>query len=89
NNQMTNYIIPTAADIPPIRVYFEEHPYDYGAGGAKGIGELPMDGGAPAILSAIENATGVSLTQVPLTPELLMEALRPIRNQVNGRGEQH
>lgn len=89
NSQMTNYIIPTAADIPPIRVYFEEHPYDYGAGGAKGIGELPMDGGAPAILSAIENATGVSLTQVPLTPELLMESLRPIRNQVNGRGEQH
>ena len=76
NNQMTNYIIPTAADIPPIRVHFEEHPYDYGAAGAKGIGELPMDGGAPAILSAIENATGVSFTQVPLTPELLMAALR-------------
>lgn len=77
NNQMTNYIIPTAADIPPIRVLFEEHPYDYGAAGAKGIGELPMDGGAPAILSAIENATGVSFTRVPLTPELMMGVLRP------------
>ena len=44
NGQMTNYIIPTAADIPPIRVYFEENPYAYGPGGAKGIGELPMDG---------------------------------------------
>ena len=75
NNQMTNYIIPTPADIPPIRVYFEENPYAYGPGGAKGIGELPMDGAAPAILNAIENATGVSFNQIPLMPELLMERL--------------
>jgi len=75
NGQMTNYIMPTAADIPPIRVYFEEHPYAYGPGGAKGIGELPMDGAAPAILSAIENATGVSFNHVPLMPEAMMEVL--------------
>jgi CO/xanthine dehydrogenase Mo-binding subunit len=75
NNQMTNYIIPTPADIPPIRVYFEENPYAYGPGGAKGIGELPMDGPAPAILNAIENATGVSFNHIPLMPEALMEAL--------------
>ena len=75
NNQMTNYIIPTPADIPPIRVYFEENPYAYGPGGAKGIGELPMDGAAPAILNAIENATGVSFNSIPLMPELLMEKL--------------
>ncbi len=75
NGQMTNYIIPTAADIPPIRVYFEEHRYAYGPGGAKGIGELPMDGAAPAILSAIENATGVSFNHVPLMPEAMMEAM--------------
>ena len=75
NGQMTNYIMPTAADIPPIRVYFEENPYAYGPGGAKGIGELPMDGAAPAILSAIENATGVSFSHVPLMPEAMMERL--------------
>jgi CO/xanthine dehydrogenase Mo-binding subunit len=75
NNQMTNYIIPTPVDIPPIRVYFEENPYAYGPGGAKGIGELPMDGAAPAILNAIENATGVSFNRIPLMPELLMEKL--------------
>jgi CO/xanthine dehydrogenase Mo-binding subunit len=75
NNQMTNYIIPTPADIPPIRVYFEENPYAYGPGGAKGIGELPMDGPAPAILNAIENATGVSFNHVPLMPEALMEEM--------------
>ncbi len=75
NNQMTNYIIPTAADIPPIRVFFEENPYAYGPSGAKGIGELPLDGAAPAILSAIENATGVSFNHVPLMPEAMMEEL--------------
>ncbi|MDQ3816634.1 MAG: xanthine dehydrogenase family protein molybdopterin-binding subunit [Acidobacteriota bacterium] len=75
NNQMTNYIIPTAADIPPIRVFFEENPYSYGPAGAKGIGELPMDGAAPAILNAIENATGVSINHIPLMPESLIEVL--------------
>ena len=74
NNQMTNYIIPTPADIPPIRIYFEENPYAYGPGGAKGIGELPMDGAAPAILNALENATGISFNRVPLMPEQIMQA---------------
>jgi CO/xanthine dehydrogenase Mo-binding subunit len=69
NNQMTNYIMPTSADLPPIRVYFEETPSIHGAFGAKGIGELPMDGPAPAILSAIEHATGLSFTEIPLLPE--------------------
>jgi len=75
NNQMTNYIIPTPADIPPIRVFFEENPYAYGPGGAKGIGELPMDGAAPAILNAIENATGINFNRIPLMPEELMTGL--------------
>ncbi|MGK5083538.1 xanthine dehydrogenase family protein molybdopterin-binding subunit [Bdellovibrionota bacterium FG-1] len=79
NNQMTNYIIPTAADAPPIHVLFEEVPYAEGPAGAKGIGELPMDGPAPAILNAVANATGARPTgkfnEIPLTPEKLMEAL--------------
>jgi len=74
NSQMTNYIMPTAVDVPPIRVFFEEKPYAYGPLGAKGIGELPIDGPAPAILSAIEHATGVSVTSIPATPEILMQA---------------
>ena len=73
NGQMTNYIMPTAADIPPIRVFFAENPYAFGPAGAKGIGELPMDGPAPAILNAIENATGESFNQIPLMPETMME----------------
>ncbi|HEY0785250.1 MAG TPA: xanthine dehydrogenase family protein molybdopterin-binding subunit [Acidobacteriaceae bacterium] len=75
NNQMTNYIMPTAADLPPIHVHFEETPTLHGAYGAKGIGELPMDGPAPAILNAIEHATGVAFTEIPLLPEDLYEGL--------------
>jgi len=69
NNQMTNYIIPTSQDIPRIRVFFEERPFGHGAYGAKGIGELPMDGPAPAILNAIAHATGKQFDSVPLLPE--------------------
>jgi CO/xanthine dehydrogenase Mo-binding subunit len=75
NGQMTNYIIPTSADIPPIRVHFFENPYEGGPAGAKGIGELPMDGPAPAILNAVEQAVGVAFDTVPLTPEALLDAL--------------
>jgi CO/xanthine dehydrogenase Mo-binding subunit len=81
NGQMTNYIMPTAADIPPIRVFFEEQPYPFGPGGAKGIGELPMDGPAPAILNAIENATGICLREIPATPEVLMDATTEIADE--------
>jgi CO/xanthine dehydrogenase Mo-binding subunit len=72
NAQLTNYIIPTAMDVPPMRVFFAETPYAHGPAGAKGIGELPMDGPAPAILNAIAHATGLEPTRVPLTPEALM-----------------
>ncbi|HZB46663.1 MAG TPA: molybdopterin cofactor-binding domain-containing protein, partial [Pyrinomonadaceae bacterium] len=78
NGQMTNYIIPTAADMPPVRVHFYENPYAGGPGGAKGIGELPMDGPAPAILNAIENATGCAFDHAPLMPEDLSEKLAAV-----------
>ncbi len=78
NSQMTNYIMPTSMDVPPIRVSFEEIPYAYGPAGAKGIGELPMDGTAPAIVNAIENATGAGIHRIPVTPEVLMEALEGV-----------
>ncbi|HXG54235.1 MAG TPA: xanthine dehydrogenase family protein molybdopterin-binding subunit [Vicinamibacterales bacterium] len=71
NAQMTNYIMPTSADLPAIRVFFEEVPYPHGPAGAKGIGELPMDGPAPAIVNAVAHATGVDIRRIPLTPEAL------------------
>jgi CO/xanthine dehydrogenase Mo-binding subunit len=75
NGQMTNYIMPTSADLPPIRVFFEEMGNVHGAYGAKGIGELPMDGPAPAIVNAIENAVGIRFDSVPLLPEDIFEAV--------------
>ena len=75
NNQMTNYIMPTAEDLPPIRVFFEEVPYQYGPYGAKGIGELPMDGPAPAILNAVVQATGINFNSIPLLPEDIFRGL--------------
>jgi CO/xanthine dehydrogenase Mo-binding subunit len=75
NGQMTNYIMPTSMDVPTIRVFFEENPYERGPAGAKGIGELPLDGTAPAIANAIAHATGVNVTSIPITPEVLLEIL--------------
>jgi CO/xanthine dehydrogenase Mo-binding subunit len=69
NSQMTNYIMPTSADLPPIRVYFEEQGNVHGAFGAKGIGELPMDGPAPAIVNAVEDALEMRFDAIPLLPE--------------------
>lgn len=79
NGQLTNYIIPTAADVPPIRVVFLETPYERGPGGAKGIGELPLDGPAPAIVNALEDALGVSFRAIPVLPEDIAAALRTRR----------
>jgi len=82
NNQMTNYIMPTAEDVPPIHIYFEEIPFRYGGFGAKGIGELPHDGPAPAILNAIRDATGVAFNTIPLLPEDLFLQLVVRKPQV-------
>jgi CO/xanthine dehydrogenase Mo-binding subunit len=79
NGEMTNYIMPTSMDLPPIRVFFEEQPYAYGPGGAKGIGELPMDGPAPAILNAVAHATGADPRAIPLMPETLMTLIEKAR----------
>jgi CO/xanthine dehydrogenase Mo-binding subunit len=75
NGQMTNYIMPTSSDLPTIHVFFEELGNIHGAYGAKGIGELPMDGPAPAIVNAIEDALGVRFDFVPLLPEDIMNGL--------------
>jgi CO/xanthine dehydrogenase Mo-binding subunit len=75
NAQMTNYVMPTSVDLPAIRVYFEEIPYGRGPAGAKGLGELPLDGTAPAIANAIAHATGVDVRRIPITAEALLEML--------------
>src|SRR5690606_27302143 len=72
NGNMTNYIMPTSADLPPIRVTFVETPGPHGPGkGARGIGELPMDGAAPAIANALSFALECDVDDIPVTPEAL------------------
>jgi CO/xanthine dehydrogenase Mo-binding subunit len=79
NAQLTNYIIPTSADAPPIRTRIVENPYSGGPSGAKGVGELPMDVPAPAVVAAIHHATGVWMDEIPVTPERLLRALEEMR----------
>jgi len=74
NASMTNYIIPTTIDTPPIETVILERPYRHGPFGAKGVGELPVDGAAPAIVNALRYA-GADIRRIPATPERIMEAL--------------
>jgi CO/xanthine dehydrogenase Mo-binding subunit len=73
NAQLTNYIIPTTLDTPKMDVVILEKPYVHGPFGAKGVGEMPIDGPAPAVINAIRNA-GVDLRAIPATPERIMAA---------------
>jgi CO/xanthine dehydrogenase Mo-binding subunit len=76
NDRLATYIIPTSRDSPAIDVHLLENPWEGGPFGAKGVGELPMDGGAPAVLQAVENATGIVAGELPATPERLFAAAR-------------
>jgi CO/xanthine dehydrogenase Mo-binding subunit len=76
NSQLTNYIIPTTLDTPPIDVVIRENPYKNGPFGAKGVGEMPIDGPAPAILNALRHA-GFDIREIPATPERVMGGTKP------------
>ena len=80
NDRLATYLIPTALDAPRIRTILVENPYSRGPFGAKGIGELPMDGPAPAIIAAIHDATGVWLDEIPATSEKVLAALNEVRS---------
>ena len=71
---MATCIVPGTLDTPPIEIELVEVPFPHGPSGAKGIGEIPLDGGAPAVAAAIEDATGLRMRHLPITPERLMEA---------------
>ena len=75
NAQLTNYVIPTTLDTPPMDVVMLENHYAGGPFGAKGLGELPMDGPAPAVVNAIRHA-GLDVRAIPATPEMLARAPR-------------
>jgi CO/xanthine dehydrogenase Mo-binding subunit len=71
NASLTNYIIPTTLDTPAMDVVVLENPYEHGPFGAKGVGEMPIDGPAPAVINALRHA-GFDLRQIPATPEKVM-----------------
>lgn len=73
NAQMTNYVAPTTLDTPPIETVILENPYPYGPQGAKGVGEMPIDGPAPAIVNAIRHL-GLDVREIPATPERILKA---------------
>ncbi|HEX6201370.1 MAG TPA: molybdopterin cofactor-binding domain-containing protein, partial [Thermoanaerobaculia bacterium] len=74
NDRLATYVIPTARDAPRVAVELLERPWEGGPFGAKGVGELPMDGGAPAAAQAVEHATGIAVAEIPATPERLWAA---------------
>jgi CO/xanthine dehydrogenase Mo-binding subunit len=72
NAQLTNYVIPTSLDTPEFDVVMLENPYPGGPFGAKGLGELPMDGPAPAVVNALRSLA-LDVREIPATPEHLAE----------------
>jgi CO/xanthine dehydrogenase Mo-binding subunit len=73
NAQLTNYLVPTTLDTPDIEVTIVESPYEHGPFGAKGVGELPIDGPAPAVVNAIRSL-GIDVRAIPATPERILQA---------------
>ena len=71
NNSFTNYIVPTTLDTPEMEIVLLERPYQHGPFGAKGVGEMPIDGPAPAVINALRHA-GFDLREIPATPERVM-----------------
>lgn len=74
-NNLTNYNIPTSLDIPTLEYRLIDNPYPDGPCGARGLGELPLVGVAPALALAVQNAIGKKITHIPLTPEYIMELM--------------
>jgi CO/xanthine dehydrogenase Mo-binding subunit len=75
NDRLSKYLIPTSLDAPKITAVLVENPFSSAPHGAKGIGELPMDVVAPAVVAAIHDATGVWIHELPATPERILAAL--------------
>jgi CO/xanthine dehydrogenase Mo-binding subunit len=76
NDRLATYLIPTALDAPRITAILVENPFSGSPHGAKGVGELPMDVVAPAVVAAIHDATGVWIHELPATPEKILAALQ-------------
>lgn len=76
NPQFTDYVVPTALDVPKIVTGIVERPEPTGPFGAKGIGEPSLLPTAPAIVNAIQDAVGIRIRELPATPEKVLQALQ-------------
>lgn len=76
NASLADYKIPGIHDIPPMEIEMVAAEQSNGPFGAKGIGESGTFGVSPAIANAIHDAVGVRLLELPLTPEIVLRALR-------------
>jgi len=76
NPSLSTYLIPTIADIPPLKSVLLEKADPNGPFGAKGIGEPPSVMPMPALANAIRDAIGVGMTEIPMTPEKIFHAIR-------------
>jgi CO/xanthine dehydrogenase Mo-binding subunit len=76
NPSFHNFLIPTTKDLPRLQSIIVEHPNELGPFGAKGVGEPPLIPVAPAIRSAIDDATGLVLNTIPFTAVRVIEAIK-------------
>ncbi len=74
NANMTNCIVPTFADAPDLETILIEVPYPFGPSGAKGVGEIPMDGPAAAVANAVQDALGCAFDHLPISPEVIAKS---------------
>jgi CO/xanthine dehydrogenase Mo-binding subunit len=81
NASLADYKIPAMHDVPPIESELIAAAQESGPFGAKGLGESGTFGVSPAIANALEDAVGVRLTELPLTPEQVLRALCAARNR--------
>ncbi len=81
NGNLADYTMPTADALPMLRSGIVESNEPNGPYGAKGASETAILPGAPAIANAVFNAVGVRITDLPITPEKVLAALRTLQTQ--------
>jgi CO/xanthine dehydrogenase Mo-binding subunit len=72
---LSEYLIPTAKDLPMTETIILESGSGKGPFGAKGIGEPALTPAAPAVVNAVTDASGIRIFELPLTPERVLAAL--------------
>jgi CO/xanthine dehydrogenase Mo-binding subunit len=87
NDRFATYLIPTAVDAPRIVPILVEVPFPDVPHGAKGLGELPHDAPAAAVVAAIHDAIGAWITEIPATPERVLAAIVAADEGSDGGGD--